>query len=63
VLAAQAPGAQVKLLGLTIYCQGNRVDIRHPTTVGTPFRMADIMTELRGFAAQITLQYLFSLEY
>ena len=59
MLGAQAPGAQVELFGLTIYYQGNRVDIRHPTTIGVSFGVADIMTELRGFRAQITLQLSF----
>ena len=63
MLATQTSGAQVEFLGLTIYDQGNRVDIRHPPTIGASLGVADIMTELRGFPAQITLQYFFSLEY
>jgi hypothetical protein len=61
VLAAQTSGAQVELLGLTIYYQGNRVNIGHPTTIGVSFGVTDIMTELGGFTAQITLQLSFLL--
>jgi len=56
MLGAQASGAQVKMFKLTIYRYCGRVYIRYPAAVGTPFRMADVMTELGGLTAQITLQ-------
>ena len=46
MLTAQASGAQVKPFGLTIYNDANRVNIRHPATVGVAFGVAHIMTEL-----------------
>ena len=46
MLTAQASSAQVKLFGLTIYNDANRVDIRHPATISVTFGMAHIMTEL-----------------
>ena len=46
MVGAQAASAQVEPFWLTVYIQGNRVNIGQPATVGTVFRVADIMTEL-----------------
>ena len=47
MLVAQAPGAQVKSLWLSVYNDGGRVNVGCPATVGVAFGVADIMTELR----------------
>ena len=46
MLIAQASGAQVESLWLTIYSDSNRVNIGYPATIGVAFGMADIVTEL-----------------
>ncbi len=51
MLGAQASGAQVKALSLTIYRYRGRVYVRYPAAVGMPFRMTDVMTELGGLTA------------
>ena len=50
MLSAQAPGAQVKPLGLTIYYHRRRVNIGQPLTIGMPLGVTHIMTELGSFA-------------
>ena len=44
-------GAEIDTLGLTVNLDRYRMNIRQPLALGVPFRMADIMTELRYFAA------------
>jgi hypothetical protein len=56
MLTAQASGAQVEPFRLTIDGDSNRMNIGHPLTVGVPFRVAYVMTELRCFATYIALQ-------
>ena len=51
VTGAQAPGTQVKALWLTVYSDSSWMNIRSPATIGTSFRMTDIMTEQRCFPA------------
>jgi len=46
VLIAEASGAQVESLWLTVYDDGNRVNIGYPTAVGPALGVAYIMTEL-----------------
>ena len=62
MLRAQASGTQVKAFGLTINNNGSRMDVRHPTTIGSAFGMAYVMAELRCLTAQVTLQYFFSFD-
>jgi hypothetical protein len=50
MLAAQASGAQVHTFGLTIYNQGDRVNIGHPVAIGMTFRVAYIVAKLGRFA-------------
>ena len=47
MLSTKTPGTQVKAFWLTIYANGNRVNIRYPAAVGMAFRVADVLTELR----------------
>ena len=47
MLGAQASGAQVEAFELTVYRHRGRVYVGYPATVGSAFRMTDIMTELR----------------
>ncbi len=47
MLGAQASGAQVEALRLTVNQDGGRVNIGQPATVGMSLGMADIMAELR----------------
>ena len=63
MLGTQASGAQVEPLCLTSYNDSSRVDIRHPATIGMALGVAYIVTKLRRFATQITLQYMFSFDY
>jgi hypothetical protein len=58
MLRAQAAGAQVEVPGLAIDIYGCGVNIGRPASVGTALGMADMMTEKRGFPAQIALQFL-----
>jgi hypothetical protein len=60
MLVAQAPGAQVEMFYLAVDINGSRVYIRRPAAVGMTLGMADIMTELRCFTAQIALQFSYS---
>jgi hypothetical protein len=50
MLIAQASGAQVQPFWLTLYGNGDWMNIGHPLTIGMPFRVAYIVTELRRFA-------------
>ena len=54
MLVSEASGAQIEPLHLTIYHNGNRVNVRSKVTVGMTFGVADVMAELAGFTAQIT---------
>jgi hypothetical protein len=56
MLGAQAPGAQVEALELTIYRNRGRVYVGYPAAVGMPFGMAYIVAELGCLTAYITLQ-------
>ena len=56
MLIADAARAKIKALLLTIEHNDRRMDIRLPTAVGVPFRVADSITELRGFPTNIALQ-------
>jgi hypothetical protein len=58
MLVAQAAGAEVHLPGLALDGYGHRVYIGQPVAVGTPFRVANVMTELGRFATDIALQAL-----
>jgi len=51
LLATQAPGAEVEPLYLAVDSDGDRVDIRQPTAVGTALGVTHVMTELGRFAA------------
>jgi hypothetical protein len=57
ILRAQASGAEIETSGATVNLNGNRVNIRQPFALGMPFGMADVLSELRSFTAQITLQF------
>ena len=46
MLGAQASGAQVEPFSLTIYSKSRWVNIRHPATISTAFRMTDIVSKL-----------------
>jgi len=46
MLGPQASGAQVESLWLSVYVYSNRVNVRHPATLGVAFGVADIMTKL-----------------
>ena len=46
MLGPQASGAQVESLWLPVYIYRNRVNVRHPATLGVAFGVADIMTKL-----------------
>ena len=47
MLGSQASGAQVEAFEMTVYRHRGRVYVGYPATVGSTFRMTDIMTELR----------------
>ena len=47
MLIAQASGAQIESLLLSIYNKSSRVNIKHPAAVGATLRVAHVMTELR----------------
>ena len=49
MLGSQASGAQVEPFWLAAYIDSSRVNVRHPAAFGMPFRVADIMAELRCF--------------
>ena len=51
VLASKAAGAEIKPFRLASYHDGGGVNIGHPASVGVTLGVADIMTELRCFAA------------
>ena len=51
MLSAQASGAQVEALWLTVYSNSNRMNIRQPAAIGVALGVAHIMTELSGFPA------------
>jgi hypothetical protein len=51
MLCPQTSGAQVEVLCLTIDINSRRMNIRRPAAVGVTLGMADMMTELRCFAA------------
>lgn len=51
MLGAQTSGTQVKAFGLTIYGYRGRVYVGYPAAVGTPFGMANIVTEQGGLTA------------
>jgi hypothetical protein len=56
VLGAYAPGAKIQFFCLSGNCYQSRVNIRQRPFVGPALRMADVMPELHGFSANITLQ-------
>ena len=55
MVSAEAPGAEVETFRLAVYGESYGVNIGHPAAVGMPLGMADIMTELRCFPANIAL--------
>jgi hypothetical protein len=61
MLAANTPGTQVKPLLLTVYNEGNRMNIWHPAPFGMALGMTDIVTELGRFTTPIALQPCLSL--
>jgi hypothetical protein len=60
MLITQAPGAQVEAFRFAVDVNGGRMYIGRPAAVGMTLGMADIMTELRCFTAQIALQFSWS---
>jgi hypothetical protein len=52
----------MELLRFSLYHYGGWMNIGFKTAVGMSFRMADILTEHRGFTTNITLQSVHSLE-
>jgi len=48
---AQASGAQVKALLLTVYSNGSWMNIGSPASISTSLGMTDIMTKQRCFPA------------
>ena len=62
MLGAQASGAQVESFWLAVDIDRSRVNIGHPAAVSALFRVADTMTELRRFTAEIALQDIFSFD-
>jgi hypothetical protein len=63
VLGAQASGAEVHPFRLTVYGDGDGVDIGRPLPIGVALGVAYIMTEHRRFAAYIALQVVYSFDY
>ena len=61
MLSTQTPGAQVEPFWFAIYNNGRRVDVGHPAAVSMTLGVAHIMTKLRRFTTQITLQNFFPL--
>ena len=61
VMGAQAAGAEIEPGGFAIDFDSHRVRIGVRTLIGMAFRMANVMTELWRFAADITLQFYFLL--
>jgi len=57
VLRPQTPGAQVQVLHLAVDEDRGGVNIGRPVAVGVALGMADVMTVLRRFAADIALQF------
>jgi hypothetical protein len=51
MLIAQAPGAQVEAFGFAVDKNGGGMYIRRPAAVGVTLGVANIMPELRRFAA------------
>jgi hypothetical protein len=62
MLSTQAPGAQVEPFWFAIYKNGSRVNIGHPAALSMTLGMAHIITKLRRFTTQITLQNFFPLD-
>ena len=60
IMSAQASGAQVEVFGLAIDNDGGRVHVGYPGALGMALGVADIITGLRYFPAQITFQSQFS---
>ena len=56
VLRANAPGAQVHLLGFAVDHDRRRMDVGVKTAISMVFWMADVLTEHRCFSADFTLQ-------
>ncbi len=63
MLAAQAAGAQVKLLGFPLDQNGDRVDVGRPAAQGVTLGMADGMADHGPLATNIALQRFISLNY
>ena len=61
MLAAQASGAQVEMFHLTFNNNGSRMNVGHPVALGVALGVADIITILRYFSAEIALQSQISL--
>ncbi len=56
-LGTHAASAEVKMLGLSINGQGNRMDIRQPGAPSTPLGMTNIISELWCFTTDVALQF------
>jgi hypothetical protein len=56
MLVADTACAKIHTFLFTSDHNDGRVDVRLPTAVGMPFRVADGITELRGFPTNIALQ-------
>jgi hypothetical protein len=63
VLGTQAAGAEVHPFRLTVYGDGDGVDIGRPLPIGVALGVAYIMAEHRRFAADIALQVIYSFDY
>jgi hypothetical protein len=57
VLRTQAAGAQVEMSGFAGNVNSGGVDIGCPAPVGVALGVTHVMTEKRGFTAQIALQF------
>ena len=56
MLGPQAPGADVKMLGLAFHRDSRRMDIGYPAALGMALGVAHGMTKLRYLPAYIALQ-------
>ena len=63
MLGAQTSGAEVHPFLLTVYSQGDEVDVGRPLPLGVAFGVAYIMAEHRRLTAQVAFQGLDSFDY
>ena len=60
IIRAEATGAEVQMLDLTVDTDSGRMDIGSPLAIGPAFGMTDIMAEHGGFTTAIALQGYYS---